>query len=75
MNIKEITTKINNCLDCPFHKVLRDPDPHDWFCDDDEKTICTKVINPKTGQHKVVTSGNRPYQTRKESMVPDWCPL
>ena len=62
--------KKKNCIDCPFHKVLADPDPHDWFCDDDVKVVCTKTRNNKT-----ITSACRPYNTRKESETPYWCPL
>lgn len=29
-----------NCLECPAHEVQSDPDPHDWFCDDDVKLFC-----------------------------------
>ena len=61
--------KISNCIDCPFHKVLPDPDPHDWFCDDDMKVVCTKKEN------KQITCACRPYNLRKESEVPEWCPL
>lgn len=63
-----------NCLDCAFHKVQRDPDPYDWFCDDDEKTICTKT-STGDGEYRTITSGNRPYQTRRESLRPRRCPL
>ena len=59
---------INNCIDCPFHDVLPDPDPNDWFCDDDVKVICRKL-------NKEVTWMCRPYNIRKESEIPDWCPL
>lgn len=64
---KKIT--INNCIDCPFHKVLEDPDPNDWFNDDDVKVVCTKKRN------KNITTACRPYNLRKESEIPDWCPL
>lgn len=39
----EKTLKIDNCMDCPHHLVRPDPDPDDWFCDDDEKVVCTQV--------------------------------
>jgi hypothetical protein len=29
-----------NCLDCPHHKIILDPDPTDWFNDDDEAVFC-----------------------------------
>lgn len=60
--------RYENCIDCPHHVVLPDPDPSDWFNDDDVKVQCR--INGRN-----VTTACRPYQTRKESETPDWCPL
>lgn len=59
---------IENCMDCPNHKVLSDPDPYDWFCDDDEKVVCIKM-------DKTITVACRPYNKRKECKIPNWCPL
>lgn len=56
-----------NCMDCPYHEVLPDPDPDDWFCDDDEKVNCKKA-------NKYITVACRPYQKREECGQPDWCP-
>lgn len=61
--------QIANCLDCPHHRVLPDPDPLDSFCVDDEKVVCKKSRN------RVVTQANRPYRTRREAAIPSWCPL
>ncbi len=58
-----------NCMDCPHHKVELDPDPSDWFCDDDEKVVCTKK------KDKAITVACRPYNKRKECETPRWCPL
>lgn len=58
------------CINCPHHQVLPDPDPDDWFCDDDKKVVCTKVEPPKN-----VAVAIRPYKLRVEALVPDWCPL
>jgi hypothetical protein len=44
MKIKEQKPK---CTDCPEHKVIIDPDPYDWFCDDDEAIVCTLTTNPR----------------------------
>ena len=63
-----MSEKYTNCIDCPFHDVLSDPDPDDWFCDDDVKVYCRKA-------ERNVTVACRPYNTRKESAVPTWCPL
>jgi len=58
---------ITNCIDCPEHQILKDPDPDDWFCDDDVKVICG--LN-----NKQITCACRPYNTRKECNIPTWCP-
>ena len=63
---KKLTIK--NCTECPFHEVLPDPDPYDWFCDDDVRVYCNKA-------NKNITVACRPYNIKKESEVPDWCPL
>lgn len=59
--------KISNCIDCTSHQVLPDPDPSDWFCNDDVKVICK--VNGKQ-----ITCACRPYHIRKECDIPDWCP-
>lgn len=63
--------KISNCIDCPFHEVRSDPDPDDWFCDDDTNVVCLKTRR----KPNVITSACRPYNVRKESDIPSWCPL
>jgi len=77
--------KPTNCLDCPFHMVIPDPDPDDWFNDDDEAVVCRKVNNDKMDldskyaadrqAFKTITVSCRPYNKRKESKTPKWCPL
>lgn len=64
----QIILDIENCMDCPNHNVLPDPDPYDWFCDDDEKVVCEKI-------NKTITVSCRPYNKRKECKIPNWCPL
>ena len=59
--------KIENCMDCSENRVLPDPDPNDWFCDDDEKVVC-RLAN------KEITCACRPYQKRAECKIPNWCP-
>ena len=56
---------IKNCIDCSFHQILPDLDPHDWFCDD-VKVICT------IGDREI-TCACRPYNVRKECNIPNWC--
>lgn len=58
-----------NCTDCPAHNILPDPDPDDWFCDDDVKVVCEHM------RGKNITVACRPYNIRKECAVPSWCPL
>lgn len=65
------TLKLTNCIDCPFHEVQRDPDPDDWFNDDDVKVVCKKT---KRADNEI-TNACRPYRIRAESAIPKWCPL
>lgn len=57
-----------NCMDCPFHQVLPDPDFDDEFCMDDEKVLCVRA-------NEFVTTKCRPHHKRSECRVPSWCPL
>jgi len=59
---------ITNCTQCNFHKILPDPDPDDWFCDDDVKVMCTK-------ENRNITVACRPHHVKRECNVPKWCPL
>ena len=76
--------QIDNCIDCPNHEVINDPDPYDWFCDDDQAVLCK--ISPNTpvrgskwiserAEFRTITAACRPYNIRKECNIPDWCPL
>jgi len=75
---------MNNCTECSSHKVIADPDPHDWFCDDDAAVVCTMTLNPKRdttsihradhSEFRTITVACRPYNIKKECEVPDWCP-
>lgn len=58
----------DNCTKCPSHEISRDPDPHDWFCDDDVKVQC-KITR------KYITVACRPHHIVKECVKPEWCPL
>ena len=76
---------MKSCIECAHHKIISDPDPHDWFCDDDKAVVCTKTINDERdetseyvsdrNEFKCVTRSCRPYNVEKESNIPDWCPL
>jgi hypothetical protein len=61
----------DNCTKCPHHEVRPDPDPSDWFCDDDVKVVCTLTKR----QDNTITVACRPYNVKKESEPPKWCPL
>lgn len=71
------------CTSCKYHEIIPDPDPYDWFCDDDCAIRCLKSTKtPQVtsgGSYKMtepmITAGCRPYNTIKEADVPDWCPL
>lgn len=62
-----VLIEVCNCLDCPFHEALPDPDPDDWFCTDDMKVVCKKA-------EKEVTVSCRPHHLREECDIPKWCP-
>lgn len=72
------------CLECKDHLVINDPDPNDWFCDDDKAVACKLVPNDKKNmssryhadksEFKTVTVSCRPYNLRKEAIKPKWCP-
>lgn len=73
------------CLECKDHLIIGDPDPNDWFCDDDKAVVCTKTPNPNRNlessyaadfsEYRAVTVSCRPYNLNKETEVPKWCPL
>jgi len=73
-----------NCMDCPNHIVEADPDPHDWFCDDDQAVLCTlaKNINNqhrwcdnRVWVHRPITWSCRPHHKRADCVTPEWRPL
>ena len=39
---KTIVNEIEKCTQCPHCTILPDPEPYDWFCDDDVKLFCEK---------------------------------
>lgn len=72
--IKELT----GCAICKFLVIESDPDPDDWFNDDDQKARCTlSPADPNAfSGEPYVTRVSRPYQTKDECCyIPDWCPL
>lgn len=57
--------ELRYCTECGAMRRERDPDPDDWFCDDDEKYICS-ITN------RVLSVANRPYE---KQIAPKDCPL
>jgi hypothetical protein len=81
-----VNIQINNCVQCPHHEIIGDPDPYDSFCSDDMAVICKKTTsNPRYDEnseyaanrqnHRCVTVSCRPYRVIDESAIPNWCPL
>lgn len=81
----KIEIEINSCLECPHHIADYDPDPYDSFNSDDMYCACklqkNDRLDPKSKYvsdrqpYRVVSSGDRPYQLKKYSTPPHWCPL
>lgn len=61
-----ISKEIKQCRECPHCLIVPDPDPNDWFNDDDEKALC------KESENKLIEGMLRPYE---RVLIPDWCPL
>jgi hypothetical protein len=81
----EVILKIKSCLQCPYHKVVDDIDPEDFFSDD-EAVVCTKLENDEIGKYytgayfkrqkyKVVESSISPIELLSFEYIPDFCPL
>lgn len=58
---------VNYCKQCPFCQEKADPDPNDWFEDDDALLFCRKA-------DMTIVSGLRPYELDKVE-VPTNCPF
>ncbi len=76
--------ELSSCVDCPAHQIIKDPDPTDWFNDDDVAVVCTETehANRNPGSryhadrspHRPVAVGCRPFYAEREAQVPKWCP-
>jgi len=76
---------MKNCIQCDKHIIINDPDPGDWFCDDDMAVVCSLAPNPNINpvsthmserhEFKSIAVAIRPYNMEKEALIPDWCPL
>lgn len=77
--------KTKTCMKCPNHLVVCDPDPTDWFCNDDKAVLCKLMKNDKNVQYytaslgyfkyKPITTSCRPHHLIQETSIPKWCPL
>lgn len=57
----------NHCDSCPYLKFLPDPDPFDWFRDDDEKAVCQKM--------RAMVAGCLEHSSEMVNLEkPIWCP-
>lgn len=81
----KVELNIECCLDCPNHESGYDPDPYDSFNSDDMYCACKLLPNERLDKksryvseqqpYKIVSSGDRPYQLKKYSVPPRWCPI
>lgn len=54
---------------CPHCKIYPDPDPDDWFCDEE---ACCSIVKDEQNLPKDIEGMLRPYE---KVGIPDWCPL
>lgn len=72
------------CIDCAFHRIIKDPDPYDGFNYDDVAMVCTKLKNKDKNtsskylsdhsEFAIISCSERPYQINKAKPRED-CPL
>jgi hypothetical protein len=64
------TIEIKSCSKCPHHDWISNPDPDDWFRDDEANFICTK-------KKKVISYSLDVFEQAKVNKIPipKWCPL
>lgn len=77
-NLKDSEKNLDEscCIDCEACLVFPNPDPDDWFNDDDVAVVCKQVKNVSDrSKFKLITQACRPYNIRKEcTPIPEWCP-
>lgn len=77
-SMKIVVQGMEHCTDCSHHVIEPDPDPIDWFCDDDVKIRCklsSATYRGNCREEPYVTVGCRPFYATSESEIPGWCPL
>lgn len=62
--------KYEYCNQCPGLLRQREPDPDDWFNDDDEGRYCKHVL--EKGNPKKIEGMCRPYEKTTPAI---WCPF
>lgn len=55
--------EIKQCRECPHCLIVPDPDPNDWFNDDDEKALC------KESENKLIEGMLRPFADTLKSVL------
>ncbi len=79
-----VQLEITDCSQCPHYGTAADPDPNDWFCDDDQYGYCkitpndarksdSKYVSDRS-TFKTLYKSRRPYEVGKLP-VPEWCPM
>jgi hypothetical protein len=73
------TLKLENCLDCPHHKVITSEYTGDSFDMGDVDVVCTLANGTHKGAHerikgRAISVSDR-FAKRSETKIPKWCPL
>lgn len=74
----KVTLKIDNCLDCPHHKIVPSVIFDSWDSAD-EDVVCTKVQGEHEYRYGLMPG--RPvvvmerWKLREQATIPKWCPL
>jgi hypothetical protein len=75
--MKTVSLKLDNCLDCPHHKVITSQYTGDSFDAGDVDVVCTLAdgTRPARTHQRQGHQRQRPVRERSECAVPPWCPL
>ena len=63
----KMNSGINFCDSCTHLIFLPDPDPDDWFRDDDKKAVCAEM--------KALIAGSLEFNELTNIRKPLWCPM
>lgn len=78
-----VQLEITDCSQCPHYGTAADPEPNDWFCDDEQYGFCKITPNdartPDSNyvsdpMFKTLYKSRRPCEVGKLP-VPEWCPM